>query len=397
MEEDSKVPLILGRPFLHTTDAIIRVKSKELNLGVGDDRITFLIDKAMQHSHSNDDTCYCMDVIDEVTKEELDALLNDSEPFLKEEVDDNFEELPLNEKLRIKTSIQEPPTDLEMKPLSKHLEYAFLEKDSLLPVFISAQLKSDEKKRLVSVIKNHKEAFAWKTSNIPGISPSFFKHKINFEDDAKPVIQRQRRLNPNIKEVVKKEIIKLLNAGIIYLIEDSPWVSPVHCVPKKGGMTIVTNEKNELVPTRTITSWRVCIDYQKLNEATRKYHFPLPFMDQILERLAGNKFFCFLDEFSEYFQIPIKVADKEKTTFTCPYGTYAYKRMSFGLCNAPSTFYRCMIAIFQDMLKTSMEVFMDDFFVFGDSFDLCLANLEQILIRCKQAYPVLNWKNVTSW
>ncbi|GKC59446.1 hypothetical protein Tco_1087044 [Tanacetum coccineum] len=138
MEEDSKVSLILGRPFLHSTDAIIRVKSKEQNLGVGDDRITFLIDKAMQHSYSNDDTCYCIDVINEVTEEELDALLNDSEPFLKEEVDDNFEELPLNEKLRIKTSIQEPPTDLEMKPLSKHLEYVFLEKDSLLPVFISA-------------------------------------------------------------------------------------------------------------------------------------------------------------------------------------------------------------------------------------------------------------------
>ncbi|GJT62137.1 hypothetical protein Tco_1005670 [Tanacetum coccineum] len=160
------------------------VKRKELNLGVGDDRITFLIDKSMQHSHSSDDTCFRMDVVDKITKEELDALLNDSEPFLnveeileqKEEVGDNFEKLPLKEKLSIKTSIQEPPTDLEMKPLPNHLEYAFLEKDSLLSVVISALFKDDEKKCLVSVLKNHKEAFAWKTSDIPGISPSFCKH-----------------------------------------------------------------------------------------------------------------------------------------------------------------------------------------------------------------------------
>ncbi|GJX29740.1 reverse transcriptase domain-containing protein [Tanacetum coccineum] len=160
---------------------------------------------------------------------------------------------------------------------------------------------------------------------------------------------------------MKKEIIKLLDAGIIYPIEDSPWVSYVHCVPKKGGMTVVTNEKDNLVSTRTVTGWRVCIDYRKLNEATRKDHFPLPFMDQMLERLAGNKFFCFLDGFSGYFQILIECADQEKTTFTCPYGTYAYKRMPSGLCNAPATFQRCMIAVFQDMLETSMEAFMDDF------------------------------------
>ncbi|GJY95537.1 hypothetical protein Tco_0511898 [Tanacetum coccineum] len=161
--------------------------------------------------------------------------------------------------------------------------------------------KDDEKKRLVSVIKKHKEAFAWKTSDISAIIPSFCKHKINFEEDAKPIVQMQRRLNPNMKKVMKKEMIKLLDAGIIYAIEDSPWVSPVHCVPKKGGMTVVTNEKNKLVPTRTATGWRVCIDYRKLNEATRKDHFPLPFMHQMLERLPGNKFFCFLNGISGYF------------------------------------------------------------------------------------------------
>ncbi|GJY32314.1 reverse transcriptase domain-containing protein [Tanacetum coccineum] len=138
---------------------------------------------------------------------------------------------------------------------------------------------------------------------------------------------------------------------------------------KKGGITVVANEENELIPTRLVTGWRVCIDYRKLNAATQKDHFPLPFMDQMLERLAGNEFYFFLDGFSRYFQIPIDPQDMEKTTFTCPYGTLAYRRMPFGLCNALGTFQRCMMAIFHDMIEKTMEVFMDDFSVFGDSFD----------------------------
>ncbi|GKC75097.1 reverse transcriptase domain-containing protein, partial [Tanacetum coccineum] len=179
------------------------------------------------------------------------------------------------------------------------------------------------------------------------------------EDEFKPAVQHQRRVNPEIHEVIKKEVIKLLDAGLIYPISDSPWVSPIHYVPKKGGMTVVTNKDNELIPTRLVTGWRVCIDYQKLNDATRKDHFPLPFMDQMLEHLAGNEYYCFLDGFFGYFQIPIDPQDKEKTTFTYPYGKFAYRRMPSGLCNAPSTFQRCMMAIFHDMIKKAMEVFMD--------------------------------------
>ncbi|GJW66363.1 reverse transcriptase domain-containing protein [Tanacetum coccineum] len=168
---------------------------------------------------------------------------------------------------------------------------------------------------------------------------------------------------------------------MIYPISDNPWVSPVHCVPKKGGITVVANEENELIPTRLVTGWRVCIDYRKLNEPTRKDDFPLPFMDQMLERLAGNEFYCFLDRFLGYFQILIDSQDQEKTTFTCPYGTFAYSRMPFGLCNAPSTFQRCMMAIFHDMIEKTMEVFMDDFLVLGDSFDSYLSNLEKMQKR----------------
>ncbi|GJS98097.1 reverse transcriptase domain-containing protein [Tanacetum coccineum] len=179
---------------------------------------------------------------------------------------------------------------------------------------------------------------------------------------------------------------------MIYPISDNPWVSPVHCVPKKGEITVVTYEENELILTHLVTEWRVCIDYRKLNEATQKDHFPLPFKDQMLERLAGNEFYCFLDGFLGYFQIPIDPQDQEKTTFTCPYETFAYRRMPFGLCNAPGTFQRCMMAIFHDMIEKTMEVFMDDFLVFGDSFDLYLSILEKILKRCEDMNLVLNWE-----
>nr|GFA03761.1 reverse transcriptase domain-containing protein [Tanacetum cinerariifolium] len=172
-------------------------------------------------------------------------------------------------------------------------------------------------------------------SDIQGINPEFCTHKILIEEDYKPTVQHQRRVNPKIHHVIKKEVEKLLDAGLIYPISNSPWVSPVYYVPKKGGFTVVENEENELIPT--LTGWRVCIDYRKLNEPTRKDQFPLPFMDQMLERLAGNEYYCFLDGFSGYFQIPIDPRDQEKTTFTCPYGTFAYRRMPFGLCNAPGT------------------------------------------------------------
>nr|GEY25898.1 reverse transcriptase domain-containing protein [Tanacetum cinerariifolium] len=171
-----------------------------------------------------------------------------------------------------------------------------------------------------------------------------------------------------------------------------PWVSSVHCVPKKGGFIVGENEENELIPTRLVTGWWVCIDYRKLNEATRKDHFPLPFIDQMLERLAGNEYYCFLDGFSGYFQISIDPRDQEKTTFTCPYGTFAYRRMPFGLCNAPGMFQRCMLASFHDMVEKTMEVFMDDFSVFGNSFENCLSRFDKMLQRCEDTNLSLKWE-----
>ncbi|GJX56943.1 reverse transcriptase domain-containing protein [Tanacetum coccineum] len=234
-----------------------------------------------------------------------------------------FEKITINTDYKIKTSLEEPPTHLELKPLPDNLEYVFLEELYFLPVIISSQLSTQNKSKLVSVLKKHKEAFAWKTTDISGICPSFCKYKIQLLDDKKPVVQKQRRLNPNIQEVVKKEIVKLLDTGIIYPIADSPWVSPIHYVPKKGCITIVTNENDKLVPTRTVTGWRV---------------------------------------------------------------------NAFRVTNPPATFQRRMLAIFHDMIEESVEVFLDDFSVFGNSFNKCLNNLHKMLQRCKDAHLVLNWQ-----
>ena len=123
----------------------------------------------------------------------------------------------------------------------------------------------------------------------------------------------------------------------------------------------------------------VCIDYRKLNTATRKDHYPLPFIDQMLDRLVGHSHYCFLDGYSGYNHIAIALEDQEKTTFTCPYGTFAFRRMPFGLCNAPATFQRCMTSMFSDLIEEAIEIFMDDFSVYGSSFEHCLKNLETVL------------------
>ncbi|KAL4279545.1 hypothetical protein GQ457_03G016570 [Hibiscus cannabinus] len=290
-----------------------------------------------------------------------------------------------------KPSIEQPPK-LELKQLPEQLKYVYLGNNKTLPVIISSKLQTDQEERLIATLRQHKEALGWTIADIKGISPTICMHKILLDEKHKPTVDAQRRLNQAMKEVVRKEILKWLDAGIIYPISDSEWVSPVQCVPKKGGITVISNEKNELIPTRTVTGWRVCMDYRKLNKATRKDHFPLPFIDQMLDRLAGKQFYCFLDGYSGYNQIAIAPEDQSKTTFTCPYGTFAFRRMPFGLCNAPATFQRCMTAIFSDLNEDCLEIFMDDFSTFGEDFDSCLSNLEKVLKRCKETNLVLNWE-----
>nr|GEX70955.1 reverse transcriptase domain-containing protein [Tanacetum cinerariifolium] len=367
-EADPRVPLILRRYFLRTGRALIDVYGEEITLKVNDKSITFNLNQTMRYSLTYDDNSVNrVDVIDIACEEFVQDVLDfqSSNPTLKKLIptgiensfydlegdiifleklnEDPFQlplmDLKLAEETKAKSSIEEPP-ELELKELPSHLEYAFLEESDKLPVIIVKDLKDVEKEALIKVLKSQKWAIAWKISDIKGIDPRFCTHKILMEEDYKPAVQSQRRVNPKIHDVIKKEVIKLLDAGMIYSIFDSPWVSPIHCVPKKGGITIVANENNELILTRLVTGWRVCIDYRKLNDDTRKDHFPLPFLDQMLERLAENEFYCFLDGFSGYSQILIDPQDQEKTTFTCPYGTFAYRRMPSGLCNAPGMFQR---------------------------------------------------------
>ncbi|XP_070014032.1 uncharacterized protein [Nicotiana sylvestris] len=203
------------------------------------------------------------------------------------------------------------------------------------------QPNSTEADATLVVLQKRKRAIGWTLADIRGISPAFCMHKIILEEDARPSLEHRRRLNEAMQEVVKKEVIKWLDAGVVYPNSDSSWTSPVQCIPKKGGMTVVTNANNELIPTRTVMGWRVCMDYRKLNK------------------------------------ILIAPEDQEKTTFTCPYGTFTFSRMPFGLCNASTTFRRCMMAIFTDMVEDILEVFMYDFSVVGDSFEECLTNLDQ--------------------
>nr|GEZ84822.1 reverse transcriptase domain-containing protein [Tanacetum cinerariifolium] len=418
-DADPRVPLILGRSFLKIEKALIDVFEGELTLRVGKEAITFNLDQTSRYSANyNDMTSKRIDVIDvaceEYSQEVLgfsntissgnptpfyDLIVSTTSPtltpfensdFLLEEVDaflvvedeptsskfyqpylkpkgdillleaflnddpspplyqGNYmpevrKELKICEAHSEKLSVDKPHV-AELKELPPHLEYAFLEGDDKLPVIIAKYLSVEEKTALITILKSHKRAIAWKLSDIKGIN----------------------LVNPKIHDVIKQEVIKLLKAGLIYPISDSPWVSPVHYIPKKIGFTVVENEENELIPTRLVTGWRVCIDYRKLNEATWKDHFPLPFMDQMLERLAGNQYYCFLNGFSSYFQIPIDPKEQEKTT--------------------------CMMAIFHDMIEKTVEVFIDDFSVFGNSFQSCLSHLDQMLKRCEDTNLCLNWE-----
>nr|GEU82276.1 reverse transcriptase domain-containing protein [Tanacetum cinerariifolium] len=308
-DADPRVPLILERSFLNTERALIDVFKGELTLHVGKEAITFNLDQTSRYSANYSDmTANRITVIDMACEEysqevlsfsdviasgnptpyydpivsttsptltpfENKAFLND-DPSLPPPNQGNYlpevrKELKICE-VKYDKSLIDEPTEVELKDLSPYIEYTFLEGDDKLPVIIAKDLSVEEKTALITVLKSHKRAIAWKLSDIK----------------------------------------------------------------------VVENEENELIPTRLVTGWRVCIDYRKLNEATRKDHFPLPFMDQMLERLTRNQYYYFLDGFSGYFQIPIDPKDQEKTTFTCPYITFSYRRIPFGLCNAPSMFRR---------------------------------------------------------
>ena len=281
MEEDNQVPLLLGRPFLATGAALIDVKKGKMTLRVGNEALQFNLDKSLTQSDVDAENCNVVDNISPISLEmisdcNLQHSINENEmnfqyiesvgyELLHFSLQNRKTVLSLNENSQENLSNQEKKVSkqetsaegLILKELPSNLKYAFLEPKQGKPVIISAELTENEEQRLLQILREYKEAISWLIEDLKGISPSICMHKIMLNDDAKTSVEHQRRLNLVMKDVVRKEVLKWLNAGFIYAISDIPWVSPVHVVPKKGGFTVIRNERNELIPTRTMTGWRV--------------------------------------------------------------------------------------------------------------------------------------------
>ncbi|XP_027150385.1 uncharacterized protein LOC113750628 [Coffea eugenioides] len=286
-------PLLLGRSFLSTVQTKIDVNKGTLSIEFDGKIVHFNIFDTMKYpSNSNFSSIFSVSAIDPAVQEVFETVGKDD--------------------WRVLPSVVQAP-ELELKPLPKHLKYAYLGDNETLPMIISTALSEAQEEKLIRVLREYKEAIGWTITDIKGINPSICMHRIRMEEDAKPVRQAQRRLNPLMMEVVKKEILKLLDMGIIFVISDSPWIA-------------------------------------------------------------------------------IAPEDQEKTTFTCSFGTFTYRQMPFRLCNAPATFQICMVSIFSEYVEKIIEIFMDDFSVYGDSFDTCLDNLILILLRCIETNLVFNWK-----
>ena len=236
---------------------------------------------------------------------------------------------------------------------------------------VSAKLEGEIKEELHTLLKEYKDVFAWSYSDMEGIDPSFYQHRINLKDDAAPIRQQRYRMNPNYARQVKDEIDRLLAVGFIYPIEKANWLSPIVIVPKKNGKL------------------RVCVDYRKLNAATVSDPFPIPFTDLMLDAVVGHEMYSFLDGFSGYNQVRMAPEDREKTAFITEWGAFASNVMMFGLKNAPATFQRMVQEIFYEYLTTFMRVFVDDFSVFGKKAD----HLHQLMLcldKCRQTKLKLN-------
>ncbi|KAK1647919.1 hypothetical protein QYE76_065724 [Lolium multiflorum] len=313
-------PIIFGRPFLNTCGAIIDCKKEKILTRFAGEPYEFNFSKFTKTPYkidlpSNDFKMEQCASIVLVPNNPLQQHLenSESEAFRKER--DELEEIFLRQPiLKHDLPVEDlgttpPPKEdpvFDLKPLPDNLKYAHIDDKKIYPVIISSKLSEIEEERLLEILKKHRGAIGYTLDDLKGISPSICQHAINMEEDAKPVVEHQRRLIPKMKEVVRNEVLKLLEAGIIYPIADSRWVSPVHCVPKKGGMTVVPNDNDELIPQRIVVG--------------------------------------------------------------------------------------CMSAIFHGFCESIVEVFMDDFSVYGNSFDNCLRNLDKVLQRCEETNLVLNWE-----
>ncbi|GJV99230.1 reverse transcriptase domain-containing protein [Tanacetum coccineum] len=296
MLEDSRISIILGRPFMVTAQAMIDVFNRKITLRVGNDEVIFDVDQSIKRPPTEDDECYGIDDLDAINVETQELLRDDQlDSFLLKGLEKSINRADLEsrdfigDESGIDSDLATPiwridpvntPYSIdekkhELKDLPHHLKYAYLHGDKSFPIIISSKLSKKEKKLLLQILEKHRGAFAWKMSDINGISPSFCTHKILMEDDFKLVIQPQRRLNPKVQDVVKNEIVKLFDSGLIYPISDSSWVSPINVVPKKGGMTVVLNDNKELIPSCTVTGWRVILPNSNSTRRSREDNFHL--------------------------------------------------------------------------------------------------------------------------
>jgi hypothetical protein len=374
-------PVVLGRPWLATADAFIGCRSGEMTIsnGTHSQNLTLFppaqpttkIPLWLENPYGEEECAQPLLTIEQIRgfqEPTEDQILSQ---FLAEteciEYPQSFQEY----KHIFSSEFQElchPSTLFTMTTMNEGRESP-VKSVEIIPgkcLYINSDLEVEQQDQLIQMIQEQSDAFAWDYSDMKGIHPDTCIHHIYTNDQIRPVRQPQRRMNPSLKDIVKEELQKLLNVNFIYPISDSKWVSPLVIVPKKNG------------------KWRICVDFRELNKATFRDYFPLPFIDQVLDTLSRKKYFSFLDGFSGYNQIQIAPEDQEKTTFTFPWGTYAYRVLPFGLCNAPATFQRVVLAIFSDLTHDCVEVYMDDFTVYGDDFQQALDNLKKVLIRCRE-------------
>nr|CAN71546.1 hypothetical protein VITISV_038074 [Vitis vinifera] len=310
VKEANYVPIILGMPFLTTSNEIINCRNGLMQLTFGNMTLElniFYMSKKLitpEEEEGPEEVCIIDTLVEEHCNQNMQDKLNESLGDLEEGLPEPFDVLATLQE-EAQEAAKEETLKLNLKPLPMELKYAYLEENKQCPVVISSSLTITQEKCLLEVLKRCKKAIGWQISDLKGISPLVCTHHIYMKEEAKPIRQPQRRLNPHLQEVVRAEVLKLLQAGIIYPISNSPW---------------------------------------------------------------------------------------EKTTFTCPFGIYAYKKKPFGLCNAPATFQICMLSIFSDMVERIMKVFMDDITIYGGTFEECLVNLETVLNRCIEKDLVLNWE-----
>ncbi|XP_028763644.1 uncharacterized protein LOC114721918 [Neltuma alba] len=403
----SESTLILGRPFLRTANTIIDMKEGAITMEVGNHKICFNMYEAMKHPYK-DYSLLGVNAIDLAIKKARDDFelnLHDDNYLPMPVKHDSFElddamsaydeyffSLPSIYSLFDTCDSDMIYSDFEISStLSTSQVYTFSLCDTDSTFASDLSLGKDLLLECADTFINMESEIVAKTNDV-GLT----KRPISSSSPVHVFYQQPRQSLPEDKGHYENNSLTLSNHSIIsphtlkYLQdlvsscnvsvkdENPTFVAAIgqpevdstlgkaneqKVVAKKSRLTIVKNDNDELIPTRVQNSWRVCIDYRKLNEATRKNHFPLPFIDKMLERLAGKSHYCFLDGLSGYFQIPIASEDQEKTTFTCSFSTFAYRRMPFGLCNAP---------------------------VYGESFDACLSSLDQILTRCIEKKFVLN-------